>query len=352
MKSPPNSQAQCLFPHGSAVVIGLPQNFNLGRRLEEATQMRLATAFAHLSGWQLLAPHLRRSRAEIQLVAGLHFCQTEPVVLRKWLRLARQNERVQAYLAAPPGPMFHPKVLIANNGREGFAIVGSGNLSAGGLRDNIECSIFIADEDLLAQVSGWFDGLLDNSSTHLLHQSDIDAYQVLYEEAERPRSSVNKLQHQVERQITIACKARMPRREEAVVCYVVNTNFSNDKDAWKHMLTKNRASAFRDKKRTIDRIHKDNRILLYHNKVSVIACGTALAGFQVGDYGEDGKGEEHYVPVKWTAKVCPNQSREKAVLAREIRTQLKTVSFQNTCWKIRKKIARFIEEKLKERTAK
>ena len=340
------SETQCLFPKGSAVVIGLPQKFNLGKRLEEATQIRLATAFAHVSGWRLLAPYLQRSIADIQLIAGLDYFQTEPEVLRKWLRFAKQNERVQAYLAASHGPMFHPKVLIANSRHGRFAIVGSGNLSAGGLRDNIECSVFVEDENLLAGLSAWFDGLLGNSCTILLHESDIAAYQVLYDKTDLPRSRVNVLQHQVERRVAIACEARTR------LCHVVNTNSSHDRTACRHMLDNNRVSAFWGKKRTIDRIQKGNRVLLYHNKVGVIACGNALAGFQVDDYG-DGNGEEHFVPVNWTVKVYPDGSPEKAVSIREIKTHFKKVFlFRTTRREISEKVARFIEDKLKERVLK
>lgn len=74
----------------------------------------------------------------------------------------------------------------------------------------------------------------------------------------------------------------------------------------------------------------------------------------VDDY--DGvKRAERYVPVKWISKVCPNKSPEKrkAVSLKEISDQLKeTVSIRQACQTIPKKIARFIEEKLKERTAK
>ena len=116
-----NCAVGCLFPSGNAVVIGLPQSFDLGAQLERATEIRLATAFAHLSGWRLLAQHVRGSKARIDLVAGLHYCQTEPKVLRTWVGLASENARINAYVVGRLGPMFHPKVLIVKRGRAGFA---------------------------------------------------------------------------------------------------------------------------------------------------------------------------------------------------------------------------------------
>jgi hypothetical protein len=109
------------------------------------------------------------------------------------------------------------------------------------------------------------------------------------------------------------------------------------------------SSGFYGTKRTIDRIQKGDRVILYHKGVGAIACGTALSGFEVDDY-DGGKGEEHYVPVKWETKVDPLKSPEKAIAAWEINSQFKTgYSFRTTRLEIPKKVARFIADKLKER---
>ncbi len=211
-----NCTVGCLFPSGNAVVIGLPQNFHLGTQLERASEIRLATAFAHVSGWRLLAQHVRRAKARIELVAGLHYCQTEPKLLRTWVGLASENKRIHAYVVARLGPMFHPKVLIVKNGRAGFAIVGSGNLSAGGLRNNVECSIFTADRDMLARLSQWLDELVANRRTHRLRASDINSYEILYNKAKRARARIQALQSRAEKEISAANKASMRRWTEAV----------------------------------------------------------------------------------------------------------------------------------------
>ena len=133
-------------------------------------------------------------------------------------------------------------------------------------------------------------------------------------------------------------------------CHVVNTNISHDPNAWRHMLDQNRASGFFGTKTTINRILKGDRVFLYHNAVGVVACGKALTGFQVDDY-NGGKGEEHYVPVKWAVKVDPTMSPGKAVAAREINTHFKVgYSFRATRMEIPKKIAEFIEKTLKARS--
>ena len=43
-------------------------------------------------------------------------------------------------------------------------------------------------------------------------------------------------------------------------------------NGWEYMLKNNRAPAFYDKKEKVDRIQKDNQILLYHKDIGFIAC--------------------------------------------------------------------------------
>ena len=104
-------QARGLPGTGNAVVVGLPRSFNLHRELLRATEIRLATAFAHWSGWELLRDSIENSGGRAKLLTGLSFCQTEPRVLQDWLRLS-QCGRVRARLFADKTITFHPKVLI------------------------------------------------------------------------------------------------------------------------------------------------------------------------------------------------------------------------------------------------
>ena len=144
-----------LFPDSRAVVIGLPQSFDLLHELAHADTIRLGTAFAHQSGWEILAPAISDSRAEVFLLTGTSLFQTEPKVLREWLRLS-MSAKVKAKLYAKKRVTFHPKVLVVE-GKTTFAIVGSGNLSRGGLCGNVECGVFVGEGLLLAELLCWFD---------------------------------------------------------------------------------------------------------------------------------------------------------------------------------------------------
>lgn len=263
---------------------------------------------------------------------------------------------------------LHGKVYLFFRKNSPFlGIVGSANFTNPGLSENHEWGIAIEDSavlvELRSQVLPKSAPLTKDDLNRLVKARNI----FLKQQPQIAERGVNRIKLNLNDVLAKASKARMPRREEAVKCYVVNTNSSNDEsewmDAWKYMLTKDRASAFYGKKEKMDNIQKGNRILLFHKKVGFIACGTARAGHQEADYRGD-ECNEHYVPVNWVAKVHPYKSPEKAVRYGEVTAYLKTVSSPLTklsvtqaCQEIREEIAcleipRFIEEKLKERTAK
>src|SRR5439155_16337615 len=89
-------------------------------------------------------------------------------------------------------------------------------LSAGGLRDNVECSVFTADRDMLGHLSRWFNELVANCYTHRLRGSDIKSYEVLYDKAKRARVGTRDLQRRAEREISAAHAASMHRWKEAI----------------------------------------------------------------------------------------------------------------------------------------
>jgi len=75
-----------LLGEGLAAVIGMPQQFDLTRRLSQSSHIRLITAFAHLSGWDLISSSIAACKGQVDILTGLHFFQTEPKLLRTWLR--------------------------------------------------------------------------------------------------------------------------------------------------------------------------------------------------------------------------------------------------------------------------
>ena len=152
-----------LFPESTAVVMNLPESFRLEDELHSAQTIRLGTAFAHMTGWKMLSDSIYQSKATKYFLAGSSFFLTQPEVLSCWLKLCKEDKVHAALYSGKSTTTFHPKVLIVE-GNSSFAIVGSGNLSRGGLKDNIECGLYTDDEFVVTQLSRWFDDLFARSA--------------------------------------------------------------------------------------------------------------------------------------------------------------------------------------------
>lgn len=149
-----------LFSGGRSELIGAPHSFNLLKEVTKATTIRLAVAFAHDSGWKMLKPSIDQSNADLFLLAGGSFFHTEPRVLRAWMR----HPRTEAKLYLTRDLTFHPKVFIVDGPRP-FAIVGSGNLSRGGLKTNVECGVYLDTPAQLDELNKWFDQIFDDAQS-------------------------------------------------------------------------------------------------------------------------------------------------------------------------------------------
>ena len=222
-----------LLGSGNALVIGLPRKFSLSRALQKARRIRLATAFAHMSGWHLLSPAVQQSSARKDLLTGLDFCQTEPTLLREWLKLSRTGQ-VRACLYPRSSATFHPKVLIIESRNGAFAIVGSGNLSAGGLRDNVECSLYISNPIIIQQLNDWFEQQI--SSSFPITQADIDEYEPKYKAALKASKKVRAKQEETEARLASSRKKRQMTWKDAVrhaKQYFASESFrQNDRRKW------------------------------------------------------------------------------------------------------------------------
>jgi HKD family nuclease len=192
-----------LIGKGDAVVVGIPSGFVLTNILKKADKIRLATAFAHCSGWKHFREGVAQGSASVFLLTGLECCQTEPKLLKEWLQLQSEKpERIEAKLASPT-TFFHPKVLIATFAVQhaDFAIVGSGNLSQGGMGDNTECSVYVQNSELVKQLAWWFDTEFSRKEAVRLNGPAIEAYEPSYQRNRGRQKKLKEEQQSAEKRI-------------------------------------------------------------------------------------------------------------------------------------------------------
>ena len=140
----------------------------------ERTRFWAAVAWAKRSGLSRLAPPLEAFRARggtSELVIGVD----EGGATVEGLQLAISLFD-QAFIFHDPGTRtFHPKLYVVESDSRATAIVGSGNLTRGGLYTNYECSLVLeldrADEDddgFLADLRAYYELLAAESACRLL----------------------------------------------------------------------------------------------------------------------------------------------------------------------------------------
>lgn len=155
--------------------------------LRHADDFVCLVAFAKMSAVRDLVAPLRQALKRgmtARVGVGLDFCLTQPQALRALLALA-EEEGLRLYLSAP-GPTFHPKIYAFQGAKGSSVIVGSANLTAGGLNDNHEASVLTADTSgiLMAAVADYFDELVKKRSLVEADNEKINDYEkkfVLYE---------------------------------------------------------------------------------------------------------------------------------------------------------------------------
>jgi HKD family nuclease len=162
------------------LLVGCPPGFDLAERLKSAVSVQLAMAFAKQSGWKLFRDSLLQSPKCVEILVGLNFGITDLALLQEWLALTNSPSSQLRVRVAPWLPIFHPKVMIARFAdRSGFAIVGSGNLTGGGQHHNVECGVFLTQDDALEQVESWYKGLKSTPLT----QKIIEKYRPVNDDA-------------------------------------------------------------------------------------------------------------------------------------------------------------------------
>ena len=120
----------------------------LSPAIEQSQDVRIAVAFVSRSGLALLKPALERAletRSKLEFLVGLDMRTTEPQALEMLYELSQRHPNVAMYCYASLGSavIYHPKLYLLKANDDVTCIIGSSNLTVGGLRKNIEVNVVI-----------------------------------------------------------------------------------------------------------------------------------------------------------------------------------------------------------------
>lgn len=150
-------------PAGEKIIEALSQN--------NYNSFTAFVAFASISGIRNIEDQLiafKNSGGTIQLYIGVDLHGTSKEALEKLMEL-----EIPSYIVfSPNGIVYHPKIYTFEGNNQSFVIVGSSNLTASGLFQNIEASVCVSclEEDekgreFISDIYDHFNSLLSNEAT-------------------------------------------------------------------------------------------------------------------------------------------------------------------------------------------
>lgn len=120
----------------------------LSLAIEEFNDVRIAVAFMSQSGIDTIKSSLEanlQAGGYIEFLVSLDMIVTEPKALQTVYELANRNADIAIYCLAPfnSGVIYHPKLYLFKRGDKVMSIIGSSNLTARGLKTNLEINVVI-----------------------------------------------------------------------------------------------------------------------------------------------------------------------------------------------------------------
>ena len=166
--------------------------------ISKSNTIKIAVAFLKRSGLTILYPHIveaLQDNCDVVFIVGLDFGQTEPEALKAILHLTKHYGNCSLYLALPKqrSKIFHPKIYYFKMAQTISAIIGSANLTSGGLKDNHECSLYIevdSKNNVVEEIENYFHATINSdfcAKATILH---ISQYEKFYQQQRNKRLSI------------------------------------------------------------------------------------------------------------------------------------------------------------------
>lgn len=126
----------------------------INQELQSATKAQVAVAFLKHSGIKVIENSLKNSLdkgGSFEIIAGLDFKTTDPKAMLFFINLKKNYPNVKFYCYGDKNKnrtdiVFHPKIYLFENGKETTSIVGSTNLTGGGLQTNFEVNTIFKEK--------------------------------------------------------------------------------------------------------------------------------------------------------------------------------------------------------------
>jgi len=170
----------------------LPLIDNLIELLQTSDEVMIAVAFIKKSGLERIFDFLTKKNTKV--VAGLSFGLTDAEALSELLRAGVPCKVYRGELNGL-NTAYHPKVYIGKTGDEVRIILGSSNLTLGGMTSNVEANIMIkgnASEPIISEILDYFESIWSNDYAEDLTSTILERYT---KELERYTKEASRIPH-------------------------------------------------------------------------------------------------------------------------------------------------------------
>jgi len=118
----------------------------INQETHEAKNVQIAVAFLKYTGIKVIEKSMRQcldNGGSFEIIAGLDFKTTDSQALQYFINLKKEYSKVNFYCFGDrkenkTNIVFHPKIYLFEKNRETTGIVGSANMTEGGLMTNFE----------------------------------------------------------------------------------------------------------------------------------------------------------------------------------------------------------------------
>lgn len=181
-------------------------NYPIGKIINQELQVshhsQIAVAFLKHSGIKVIQEALETSLANggsFELIAGLDFKTTDPHALKFFIDLKRQNANVNFFCYGDrkenkTNIVFHPKIYLFKSKKQTTSIVGSTNLTGGGLLSNFEVNTIFSEKNPIyySQLQAIYNSIKYTDSLFVPDEDYLNGYSDVFKSFEKNEQKATK----------------------------------------------------------------------------------------------------------------------------------------------------------------
>ena len=172
------------------------------QEMQNANNVQIAVAFLKYSGVKVIEKSLSQcldNGGNIELIAGLDFKTTDPKSIHYFINLKKEYSSIKFYCFGDRkinkiNIVFHPKIYLFEKGRETTGIVGSSNLTKGGLISNFEVNTVFKETKPLyfSQLQAIYNSVKFTDSVFTPDEKYLSGYSDIYKAFSANESKASK----------------------------------------------------------------------------------------------------------------------------------------------------------------